>query len=84
MTCAATSVRYCLLATGSENGTVNVWNLEKFTLEAVLVLENKIVAVAFSPIHPVMIVVEQNGVMNFFYVRPYDNIHNRYKCFLKI
>ena len=27
LTCAAASVRYCLLATGGDNGTVNVWNL---------------------------------------------------------
>jgi len=71
LTCAAVSVRYCLLATGGQDGVVNVWDLEKFTMEAVIVLERRIVGVAFSPIHPVMMVVEENGVVNFFYVRPY-------------
>jgi len=32
LTTAEASARYCTLATGSEDGTINIWNLEKLTL----------------------------------------------------
>lgn len=71
MTCAEASARYCTLATGSEDGVVNIWNLEKLALEGVLVLPSKIVHIAFSPIHPIMLVVEETGVISGFYIRPH-------------
>lgn len=72
------------MATGSEDGTVNIWNLEKLTLEGVLVLKSKIVGIAFSPIHPIMIVVEEGGYISFFFIRPHDDPCLRNKCFVKL
>ena len=82
--CAAASPRYCLLATGGEDGSINVWNLEKYCLEAVCVIKNKPINIAFSPIHPIMIIAEETGEINLFYVRPYEKKNMRYKCFAKI
>ena len=84
LTCAEASARYCLLATGSDNGTVNIWNLEKLNLEGVLVMKSRIVNIAFSPVHPIMIVSEESGVISFFYVRPHEDLTMRNKCFLRL
>jgi hypothetical protein len=54
------------------------------TLEGVLVLKGKILHLAFSPIHPIMVVVEESGVINFFYIRPYEDITMRNHCFAKL
>lgn len=35
-------------------------------------MKAKPIGIAFSPIHPIMIVVTSDGYLNFFYVRPYD------------
>ena len=72
------------MATGSEDGTVNIWSIEKLTLEGVLILQNKIVNIGFSPIHPIMMVAEETGLINFFFIRPYENLQERNHCFAKI
>ena len=73
-----------MLATGSEDGVVNLWNLEKLSLEGVLVLPTRIVNISFSPIHPIMIVTEESGVISFFYIRPHEDTMMRNRCFLRV
>ena len=47
VTCGATSNRYCLLATGDENGTINIWNIDKYTLDGMCVMSAKVINIAF-------------------------------------
>ncbi len=52
-------------------------------MEGMCVVNSRPINVAFSPIHPIMIVVTEDGYLNFFYIRPYDG-RERYKCFAKL
>ena len=54
------------------------------TLEGVLVLPSKILSIAFSPVHPIMVVTEENGTISFFYIRPYPELRMRHKCIAKL
>jgi hypothetical protein len=36
------------------------------------VVNSKPVEMAFSPIHPILVVATQDGYLNFFYVKPYE------------
>jgi len=39
---------------------------------------------AFSPIHPILIVVEEIGVINLFHVRPCEEVTLRNHCFARV
>lgn len=47
-------------------------------------MKSKIVNIAFSPIHPIMIVAEESGVISFFFIRPHEDPMTRNKCFVKL
>ena len=47
-------------------------------------MKSKIVNIAFSPIHPIMIVAEESGVISFFYIRPHEDPTMRNKCFVRL
>ena len=47
-------------------------------------MRSRIVNIAFSPIHPIMIVAEESGVISFFYIRPHEDTMMRNKCFVKL
>lgn len=47
------------------------------------VLSSKPVGMAFSPIHPIILIATTDGHINFIYVRPYDG-RNKYKCFARV
>jgi hypothetical protein len=49
-----------------------------------LVLRTRIVNIAFSPVHPIMIVSEESGVISFFYIRPHEDPALRNRCFVKV
>lgn len=49
-----------------------------------LVLRTRIVNIAFSPVHPIMIVSEESGVISFFYIRPHEDTTQRNHCFARV
>jgi WD40 repeat protein len=83
LVCASASSRYCLLATAGHDGTVVLWNLEKYAVECVHVVDARPVGIAFSPIHPIMMVVTEDGYISLFYVPPFEG-KDKNKCFAKI
>jgi WD40 repeat protein len=79
----AASSRYCLLATAGHDGTIALWNLEKYALESVNIVKSKPIGMSFSSIHPILIVLTEDGYLHLFYVPPFDG-KEKYKCFAKI
>ena len=47
-------------------------------------MKSRVVNISFSPIHPIMIVTEESGMISFFYIRPHEDLSMRNKCFVKV
>lgn len=84
ITCMAYSSHLSLLASGSTNGIVAIWDFELAKLEAACLGHvREISALVFTDPYPILCSMALDSVACFWTVRPYAG-QNRYHCFLRV
>ena len=78
------SAYFTLLASGSSNGLVAIWDLETGKMDGLLVNEvSEVVAIEFMDPIPVVVTGQSNGMVSLWTVKSTSH-YQRYRCILRI